>query len=339
MFEPADGAPNFKIDEIAQAREHFMELSKQMEQGWIPQCTDCRLEEKDGEGSLRIESAKLFKQGAGDGIRYLDMDIHNTCNLMCRMCGPYSSSKWQQTVKQNPDLPWDQEILKSVNGKYGWHKTLDDVFELMSNVQLIKFTGGEPFLIPQMHEVIDHVIENNIAENITYHVTTNGTVDVSKYYDKLKKFKNIRISFSVDATGSRYEYIRPGADWATVKQNIQKLNQLAKEHNQHLGREHSRIGVVPCISILSFTKQAETRQWALDNDLEWYSSDDDIGVEILDPTPLTFAALKPHLREKYNVDTIFDYDETAWHRLCQQMAIQDQMFGTDFETECSELFE
>lgn len=339
MYEPEDDEPRFKADQMSQAREHFMKMSDKMDQDWISGCTDCKLEEKYNGDSLRTDAKNIFKLGNGDGIRYLDMDISNTCNLMCRMCGPHSSSVWQQAVKQNPDLDWDTETLKSAGGKYGWHRDLDDVFALLDNVQLIKFTGGEPFLIPQHHQVVDHVISTGNADNIKYRVTTNGTVDISKYYDKLKLFKDIRISISLDAVGSRYEYIRPGAKWDQVQDNVLKIQQLAEDHNRSVGYEHTHVGIVPCLSILNFTKQSELRQWTLDNNLKWYSSDNGIGIEILDPVPLTFAALKPHLREKYNVETIFDYNESAWQKLLTQMKIQDKMFDTDFETECKELFD
>ena len=52
---------------------------------------------------------------------------------------------------------------------------------------------------------------------------------------------------------------------------------------------------------------------------------------------MSYKSLRPDLRSKFGIVTSMEYDEKLWKKLVVQMKIQDQVHGTNFGTECSEL--
>ncbi len=192
--------------------EEFVELGKKPL--FINGCRDCEWEEKQGEPS---HMANMNKKLAGHrGVVYWDLKFNNTCNLACRMCKPQDSSTWEQIVTDE----YDDQFYNV--WKTGWHKDIDKILEQMPSARYLKFTGGEPFLIPQMWQILDYCVANGYAKDIEVEVTTNGTM--LKKLDVFKKFKRVEFLVSADAVGERYEYIRPGAKWNTVANNIIELN-------------------------------------------------------------------------------------------------------------------
>ena len=107
-----------------------------------------------------------------------------------------------------------------------WYETdiwWDRVREVSSRLRYIYFTGGEPFLVPAMHEMLDYLIDNDYAGDIQLRFDTNLSVINSKLIDKLKKFKNILMCVSIDEVGERYELIRFPGKFDNLISNIKIL--------------------------------------------------------------------------------------------------------------------
>lgn len=331
IFRTSSKDEQHDLYDIDAARAHFETLYEESLDKWLPQCINCSKPESRTGDSLRVRSHDIFKEGSGDGIRYLDMEISNTCNLTCRMCSPHSSSKWGAMVKNNPQLEWTGHDRSAARVKYGWHKDLDSIKHLLKHLQVLKFTGGEPFLIPQVKQVIDYVCEQGLAPNISLKIITNGTVDLTPWFDKLVQFDMVDLAVSMEATESRFEYMRPGASWEQVSGNCIALQKMIDEHDAY----DVEVRIVPLLSVLNFAHVKTLEKWTKDHGMVWHDPD----TEIIEPLHMTFQALKPELREKYNIHTTFPYKEETWLQLCKQMEIQDSIHGTDFRTECKELFD
>ena len=202
-----------RLDYDSDWKTVFARMGKQSEEGFLPGCTDCIVEDRERGTSWKdhLNEKVLHAQG----IVYLDFKLHNTCNLACRMCKPNDSSTWEQII--TPE--YTDRYYNHNPG--GLHKELDIVYDLLNNARYLKFTGGEPFLVKSMFRVLDYCIEKDIAKNINVEVTTNGTTLV--HLDKFRKFKTASFLVSVDAVGKRFEYIRPGAKWEQVSQNVLQL--------------------------------------------------------------------------------------------------------------------
>ncbi len=196
-------------------QDHFNKQGIQSESGFIPECHDCEWEDKEeGHSWKDVLNKKLV---GSEGITYWDIKFSNTCNLACRMCRPGDSSTWKQIITDDYTDPYYKQFREAT-----WHKDIDLVLSQIRSVKYLKFTGGEPFMIPQVWRVLNKCIELDIAKDIEVYITTNATM--LKHLDKLKQFKKVEILASIDAIGERYEYIRPGAKWQEVKENILELN-------------------------------------------------------------------------------------------------------------------
>lgn len=192
-------------------------------------CKLCWDIESAGGKSKRIESNEKYLQHFDETIKpvYLDLKFGTTCNLKCRICSPWSSSKWlkdQKILDEDPNNPYVK--VKNFYPKKDWSEQNDnfwtDFLNVVGNVEHFDFTGGEPMMIQKHKEVLKHCVEKGYSKNQTIHYNTNGT-----YYDKefaenvLSKFKFVDVMFSIDGIHGQFEYQRHPAKWNEVNKNIQ----------------------------------------------------------------------------------------------------------------------
>lgn len=210
-------------------------------------CQRCWDEEAAGRTSKRMNSRVRLKEYYDsvdwnnlnpDQLWFIDLKLGNICNLKCRICGSWSSSKWAQEEINYVDQEYQLAGMPYNRKTHLAYKFLQDgawpreseIFwdnfkTLLPNIKYLEFTGGEPFLIEQHFELLRYAVENDYAKNIEIHYNTNGTV-FPDCYDIWNHFKHVEIAFSIDNTGSRFEYERYGANWNEVQTNISKFNQL-----------------------------------------------------------------------------------------------------------------
>ena len=77
----------------------------------------------------------------------------------------------------------------------------------------------------KMHfDFLSKLIDLNLANNICIDYNSNGTIYSEKFFNFWKEFKKVKISFSIDDIGERFEVQRDGASWDQVVKNIKKYN-------------------------------------------------------------------------------------------------------------------
>lgn len=189
-------------------------------------------------------------------IRSLDLRFTNTCNLKCIMCGPMYSNMWYDDYASiyNTDEFGDSDtrykIIK-INGVSKvemprWHDTeiWKDRFNVVKqDLRHLYMTGGEPFLIKGHQEILNDLIDSDLAKNVTLQYDTNLTVINPKILDRLTKFKRVILNVSVDDIGKRYNYIRFPGDFNTLVDNLKFLF-LNKSDNITIGHVSSCIGIL-----------------------------------------------------------------------------------------------
>ena len=140
----------------------------------------------------------------------LDYWTGDLCNLRCAICGPDNSSAWQQELGIN--------LSKTIVNKF-W-TTLD-----LSKLKLVHFNGGEP-LLSKEHTAFLQSLPNKDQIEINYN--TNGTILPSVTLISLwEQFRLVRLDFSIDDIGPRFEYQRYPAKWDEVAKNLQWVNDNA----------------------------------------------------------------------------------------------------------------
>ena len=309
-------------------REQFDELYEKSKTQWLDNCRECKLEEKRGGTSLRMEANEKFADTVG--LKYWDLKLHNTCNLTCVMCNPTSSSKWQTLVLDNPDENWDRKIVKEAQAKHGWHKDiLPEMLHNLYDATDVKFTGGEPLLIPHVKKIIKWMADEDIAPNVRLSIITNGTVALTdELVECFAKFKLVVFNISCDGMGKRFEYIREGANWDEFEANVKSFIQLNKR------MDHFIPGINYLPMSVNAAQEHELEQWCKNLNIHYSKS-----VELFRPNYLTYSSLSNKLRERYNVQSDYEYDPEMHNLLLEKMAIKDRLLGTDFKSVCPEFFE
>lgn len=221
-----DEFDDYWTNEVAAVRQAMLENQQP------PECNSCWKKEAAGIKSLRqqfIENYKIrsdwdrFKKEV-DIVGFpqeLDLKLGNYCNLSCRMCSSFSSSSYAKEFKTiyketGYDFGIDEHEKTYVQNKwYNDTKFVDKVKTMIDNgLRQLKFTGGEPLMVPSVKTLIDYCIESGNAKNIDIVLITNGTLITQDWIDMLSKFKHVSFIFSVDGVGDVFEYIRHPAKWS-----------------------------------------------------------------------------------------------------------------------------
>ena len=199
-------------------------------------CERCWMEEKAGKKSKREYMLEKFKDikvnydsDTSDTLQFLDLKLGNICNLKCRICGSWSSSKWAQEEiaqygKENIATEWLSKGSWPRHSKKFW----EHIDTILPTIKYFEFTGGEPFLIKQHFDLLQRAVDKGYSNEIDIHYNTNGT-QFPKQYEVWKTFKHVQIAFSIDNVGERFEYERDGANWSNVNENIKKFRKLKEQ--------------------------------------------------------------------------------------------------------------
>jgi MoaA/NifB/PqqE/SkfB family radical SAM enzyme len=202
-------------------------------------CAKCWKDEQNGGDSLRLISNRTIGRATDisileqvknpklSNLKSFDLILGNLCNLKCVMCNPGLSSRLLAEVNLN------EELKENFKGQYN-QKDYDwpnhDEFVSWCNKYLpqsihIKFTGGEPFIIPWIQTVIDKIPDEQKKKCIL-NFTTNLTNVNLKLFENFRKFKEVWISVSAEGTNETHEYLRYGHKWETLQKNITAIQDM-----------------------------------------------------------------------------------------------------------------
>jgi organic radical activating enzyme len=147
---------------------------------------------------------------AGNTYHYpviVDVRWNTTCNLSCNYCGESCSSKWAG--------------IKGIPFKSGARPYYDDVCDFIEqhheHIHEVALVGGEPLLLPENNRLLDVIPKDAIVTLIT---NLNVDLDSNKIFQKLTTRNKVGWSMSFDNTGERVEYVRHGASWDLIKENL-----------------------------------------------------------------------------------------------------------------------
>lgn len=311
------------------AKTNFPKLAMAMKgDNWHPACVECQDSEKrdrDVPRSSRISSNNKYSDLPPGKFNLIDLKTSNTCNLSCRMCGPAVSSTWAQIVKRNPSIIEEFSFLHT-DDKTHWDLD-DNIMNYIKSAELLKFTGGEPFLIKDVKKVCKQLVEDRTVDTskIRFILNTNGQVVLDQeWYDLLNSFK-AEIHISVDGVGSRYEYIRPGSSW----------NLLQDFTGDLLEKFQGEVCISAVYQALNYIQFDEIHNWASSIG----SIDCGVNEILYEPFFLNNSSVNPKIREKWGFPSIHDWDPQNFEKMKSFMARLDKIHGTDFQTECPELFD
>ena len=220
---------------------YMQDLRQQFRRGEQPEtCQLCWDEEAAGRDSKRIHSQARLKElyaqvdwanDTPDQLWFIDLKLGNICNLKCRICGSWSSSKWaEEEMNYLPD-----HIDKKSHIAYTWLKKgawprkspafWNNLIDILPNIKYIEFTGGEPWLIKEHFDLLKIAVDSGDSKHIDIHYNTNATHLPEDFDTEIwKYFGRVDIAFSIDNVGDRFEYERYGATWDQANKVIKYVH-------------------------------------------------------------------------------------------------------------------
>ena len=138
-------------DGILNAFNHprLLDLRDNLKNGYSEQtrhaCNRCEQLESRGQPSMRTET---YFSSATRELKILQFKMSNKCQLACAHCGPDRSSTWRKLLDIQPRVLDAFEVTD---------KFLEELVEILPNLEVLKFTGGEPFLDPNHWKILDHL--------------------------------------------------------------------------------------------------------------------------------------------------------------------------------------
>src|SRR6056300_714775 len=224
-FENLGNIQTEPLDSILH-NDKFDAIRQQMRQDQtVDNCGRCIKLENEGTGTKKYEhlrnlynemfrlqdvdyDSNNFKLGA------LDLHWSSTCNLKCVTCWAQQSS----SIAQEQNLPV-QHTPSSVA-----YPSIDWIAEHQHSLKEVYLSGGEPSLIKYNLYLLEKLEKRT---DLLVRVNSNLTWDTdNKIIQEILKFPNVLFTCSSDSTGSKFNYIRRGADWSVFERNIRFLQQF-----------------------------------------------------------------------------------------------------------------
>jgi MoaA/NifB/PqqE/SkfB family radical SAM enzyme len=210
-----------------------------------PSCQVCWDLEEANAISARLQYNQLFNNlEPKKNPQILIIKPGNTCNYACRMCNPWTSSSWYKDAyeleksginyfskwyeDQQPDAAdeaYTSYTKRYETIRYGFDSNKNQQFwdtlkDWTNDLKFIDIYGGEPFLQPNLFDVLKHGIQTGAAKNIGLRISTNMSIPNKEYLEMLSQYKSLNFSFSIDsADAARNDYIRHKGDLTEIIKN------------------------------------------------------------------------------------------------------------------------
>jgi len=296
-------------------------------------CINCSRPESYGNTSHRITSNKMFGHLLNDiddlvnneKIFLWDVRFSNLCNLKCRICGPYASTRIAEEQKTT------NVLIKPFNE---YNEFFEFFIKNIDHVTEFYFCGGEPLMMDEHYKVLDLLIEHkkfDVAIRYNSNLTTLKLKD-KNVIDYWQKFKNVKVSASIDAGWEQLSYIRHGADWDTILDNLSTIRYNASHVELIIG---VAVNILNAFHIFRMYKYLVNRQLIKPNEIYFIPVNGHMSL----------SCLPEHIKEKVNTHWIKELAEIKEQRvidsglaLLQTMNSADNYYMlTHFITEVKDL--
>ena len=229
-FEPVSLEEHWNSDYMKDIRKRMLNGEK------LSQCDVCNDQILNLHTYRKYFTETLFSHKVGDLVANTREDGHydpmpisydyrisNLCNFKCRMCGEQLSSSWE-TEKKKYDLidvkqePWLEPNTRKSISKFQVEVLEEELQRAVDNktIEEIYWVGGEPLMFERHWTIMQQLVDNGHAKNVTVRYNTNlSRVKYKDYnlWDMLPHFKNVNICASIDGAYEVGEFIRDGLKW------------------------------------------------------------------------------------------------------------------------------
>lgn len=236
MYDTSKPLGNINDENIQDlvTNKNYITLRQQLVNGEKPQgCNRCYSLESSGVETLRITTNSRYpdkqneiissKDTSMQEVKYLDIRFSNICNFKCRTCGPELSSKWGQEI---PFITGEKDpgVIQIPRSKF-W----EYYEQALETADEIVFAGGEALMQEEHYAALQKLIQLEKFDVTLFYTTNLSTLKYKDVdlFEIWSKFSNVKIYASLDASGSRAEYLRKGTVWNNIVANRKKIKQLS----------------------------------------------------------------------------------------------------------------
>jgi len=299
-------------------------------------CDHCLKKETDGQGSIRLVHNKIFSNRSIEPkISKIEIRLGNYCNLRCIMCGGYASSSIATEYSSNQEAYNKLNVFMDTESVAWWkdNQCMDNLRTILEHAETIYFAGGEPFIVPEMYNILT-MLDPQKIENIGVSSSLNNLG--SKILNELDKFKSVNITASIEGVGAFNEYVRHGSSWHNITNNLKLLQQKANvrlDINHVL--QHTSIWTLP--GLIEWANEQNIKISLSNVHYQSYPAPGALTINSVNPTDLD--QFKEWL-SRYNGDyksTLenwvrqYKYDHQLNKKFHQYMSMLDGIRGTDFK--------
>lgn len=256
-------------------------------------CAKCTINEQQGIPSYRKTFNRLVTNRTG--VQFVDIRNTNVCNLKCRYCGPHFSNQWAEELGVVPA------------NKYTSYLEYKDLL-FSDDLHWMYFTGGEPLINAEHWQVLETLVAEGLAKNISLQYNTNLTTIRFKdknIIDLWKQFKQVLLMISIDTTGEVSDQIRSGSDWNKISNNIEVLRNFSLASNKIKFRLSPVLSVLNLWSIKSLYDYAQEKN--IEVDLIVLSGPDYLALDVIPDELKDLAMQKLFELESYISAEKFKY--------------------------------
>lgn len=213
--------------------------------------------ERSYQQSPNYKQFKYSEEHQGETLTFphsLHLNMGFTCNFACRMCNPWASSRLQTEFKQLGWVDHKKKYSHWSEDTTGWSNFTNYLEKNGDKLKVIHIIGGEVGFIDKFDYVLDYFIDRELAHDVNFSFTINASIDYTKYFERLAKYKRVEIGISIESVDAMGDYIRQGGNITEILKNIEKLKQ-EKTNNMSFA-----IRTVP--SLLSLPSYHKLVEWA-----------------------------------------------------------------------------
>ena len=249
-------------------------IREQLKNGEKPvECNRCWVQERLGDKSYRqqqnIANLKYVPKALIDGnptVKFLDVRFNNVCNLKCVMCSSGYSTSWVEDEKKLSSMITTPLVNNLVNSRidsynkdqFKWGKRnniVDTIVNTAHTLDRLHFAGGEPLLAKEHTELLHKLIDTGNASKMYLSYNTNGEYINDEMLSMWSKFKKVKVFYSLDAFGSKNDYIRYPSVW---KEHEDRLDYIDSNTPKNMSWR-----LLTSINVLNINYVPEFADWKL----------------------------------------------------------------------------
>lgn len=224
------------------------------------------------EENLKIELSKINDKDHPALKSYfpymLEVSLGNTCDMKCMYCNHIYSTQWATERIKYGEITqeqYDKEFPKASSQFEDYYWQWFDTVKL--HLGRIGAIGGEPLIMPEFYTFIEKSIaaiesvKYKRKSKMSFWIVTNLNTPANymtkflEYLPKLTEHFNVEILGSMEAVGSRAEYIRNGLDWNRFENNLDRILSSNCKFDFGFISSINALSIASTIDFIKFTEE------------------------------------------------------------------------------------